>query len=120
MNDAAQPMSGRTEYCKPVRKAQEAMDLPPITSSTSPLNLQGEQRQRVRYSSVRRNKPYSSNKKHLPQLQQHVFTGESSKQKCRKDLDIAEVAEKKGYEKNQRNTDDIYFDATDSTVSTER
>ena len=30
------------------------------------------------------------------------------------------TVEKKGYEKNQRNTDDIYFDATNSTVSTER
>ena len=30
------------------------------------------------------------------------------------------TVEKKGYEKNQRNIDDIYFDATDSTVSTER
>ena len=30
------------------------------------------------------------------------------------------TVEKKGYEKNQRDTDDIYFAATDSTVSTER
>ena len=30
------------------------------------------------------------------------------------------TVEKKGYEKNLRNTYDIYFDATDSTVSTER
>lgn len=37
-----------------------------------------------------------------------------------KRLDIAGVAEKKGYEKNLRNTDDLYFAATDSTVSTER
>jgi hypothetical protein len=99
VNDAAQPMSGSTEYCKPARKAQQALDLPPIKSSTSPFNLRREQRQGVRYSSVRRNKPYSSNKKHLPQLQQHVFTGESSKYKCGKSLDIAETAEKKGYEK---------------------
>ena len=93
---------------------------PLLQAAQAHLTCDGNKGTRVRYSSVRRNKPYSSNKKHLPQLQQHVFTGESSKQKCRKDLDIAEVAEKKGYEKNQRNTDDIYFDATDSTVSTER
>ena len=30
------------------------------------------------------------------------------------------TTEKKGYEKNQLYTDDFYFDATDSTVSTER
>ena len=30
------------------------------------------------------------------------------------------TVEKKGYEKNQLNTDDLYFAATDSTVSTER
>ena len=30
------------------------------------------------------------------------------------------TVEKKGYEKNQLNTDDIYFCATDSTVSTDR
>ena len=33
---------------------------------------------------------------------------------------LRKTVEKKGYKKNQRNTDDIYFDATDSTVSTER
>ncbi len=36
-----------------------------------------------------------------------------------KRLDSAEAAEKKELKKNQRNTDGIYFDATDSTVSTE-
>lgn len=40
--------------------------------------------------------------------------------KCGKYLDIAEAAEKKELKKNQRNTVDLYFDATDSTVSTER
>lgn len=66
----------------PQKKAQWALDLPPITSSTSPFNLRWEQMQSVRYSLVRRNKPYSSNKKHLPQLPQPEFTDKSRMYKC--------------------------------------
>ena len=94
VNDVAQPMSGSTEYCKPARKAQQALDLPPIKSSTSPFNLRREQRQGVRYSSVRRNKPYSSNKKHLPQLPQPEFTGKSKMYTCWKYLYIVENSRK--------------------------
>ena len=42
----------------------------------------GNKGTRVRYSPVRRNKPYSSNKKHLPQLPQPEFTGKSRMYKC--------------------------------------
>ena len=95
MNDAAQPLNGSTEYCKPVRTAQQAF----IGSSSyykqhKPITCEGNNGKRVRYSPVRRNKPYSSNKKHLPQLQLHVFTRESRMQKWGKSLYIVENSRK--------------------------
>jgi hypothetical protein len=50
----------------------------------------------------------------------HYLQGKAASINVERASILWKTVEKKGYEKNQRNTDDIYFDATDSTVSTER
>ena len=65
-----------------------------LQAAQTHLTSEGNKGKRVRYSPVRRNKPYSSNKKHLPQLPQPEFTGKSRMYKCGKYLDIVENSRK--------------------------
>ena len=65
-----------------------------LQAAQAHLTCEWNNGKRVRYSPVRRNKPYRSNKKHLPQLPQPVFTRESSKQKWGKSLYIVENSRK--------------------------
>ena len=65
-----------------------------LQAAQAHLTCEGNKGYHVRYSPVRRNKPYSSNEKHLPQLPQPVFTRESSKQEYGNDLDIVENSRK--------------------------
>ena len=65
-----------------------------LQAAQTHLTSEGNKGKRVRYSPVHRNKPYSSNKKHLPQLPQPEFTGKSRMYKCGKYLDIVENSRK--------------------------
>ena len=70
-----------------------------LQAAQAHLTCEGNKGLGVRYSPVRRNKPYSKNKKHLPQLPQPVFTRESSKQKCGKIPRYCESSRKERIEK---------------------
>ena len=65
-----------------------------LRAAQAHLTCEGNKGYHVRYSPVRRNKPYSSNKKHLPQLPQPEFTGKSRMHKCRKYLEFVENSRK--------------------------
>lgn len=65
-----------------------------LQAAQAHLTCEGNNGYHVRYSPVRRNKPYRQNEKHLPQLLQPVFTRESSKPKWGKSLYIVENSRK--------------------------
>jgi hypothetical protein len=65
-----------------------------LQAAQAHLTCEGNKGKRVRYSPVRRNKPYRQNEKHLPQLPQPEFTGKSRMYKCGKYLDIVENSRK--------------------------